>query len=98
MRAPLALFVYNRLHLTQQTIDALVANDLAPETDIFVFSDGPKSPDDTARVNAVRSYIGSISGFRSITLKRQPRTLGLSDSIISGVPELCEKFGRVIVV
>lgn len=98
MPAPLALFVYNRLRLTQQTIDALVANDLAPETDLFIFSDGPKSSDDAARVSGVRSYVGSISGFRSITLKSQPRNLGLSASIISGVTELCEKFGRVIVV
>jgi hypothetical protein len=98
MPAPLALFVYNRLRLTQQTIDALVANDLAPETDLFVFSDGPKSSDDAARVSGVRSYVGSIRGFRSVTLKSQARNLGLSDSIISGVTELCEKFGRVIVV
>ena len=98
MPAPVALFVYNRLRLTQQTVEALLANDLAPQTDLYVFSDGARSLADAARVEAVRRYVGSINGFRSVTLRAQPRNLGLSESIVTGVTELNEKFGRAIVV
>lgn len=98
MPAPIALFVYNRLRFAQQTTEALLANDLAAQTDLHVFSDGPKSSDDGASVEAVRRYFGRVNGFRSTTVHARPSNLGLSESIISGVTEMCETFGRVIVV
>jgi hypothetical protein len=98
MPAAVALFVYNRLHLAQQTTEALMANELAAQTDLYVFSDGPKSPHDAERVEAVRRYFNEVKGFRSISLKTQRANLGLSNSIIAGVTELCARLGRVIVV
>ena len=40
--APIALFVYNRPWHTQQTVEALKRNELAEESELFIFSDGAK--------------------------------------------------------
>ncbi len=96
--APIALFVYNRPWHTQQTIEALLLNDLAPESEIFIFSDGPKDKDQEEKVQNVRRYIRSINGFKQITIIEREINLGLAQSIIMGVTEIVNRFGRIIVV
>lgn len=39
--APIVLFVYNRLDHLKQTIGALKKNELAEESQLFIFSDAP---------------------------------------------------------
>ena len=41
--APIGLFVYNRKDHTEQTIEALKKNDLAIESDLFIYSDAAKN-------------------------------------------------------
>jgi len=50
--APIVLFVYNRPWHTRQTIQALVKNELANESDLFIYSDG--SQQGHARTETVR--------------------------------------------
>jgi len=40
--APIALFAYNRADVLNNTIAALEANDLADQSDLYVFLDVPK--------------------------------------------------------
>ena len=40
--APVCLFVFNRLEHTQKTVDALKKNILAPDSDLYIYSDAPK--------------------------------------------------------
>jgi len=96
--APVALFVYNRPLHTRQTVEALLANDLVAQSDLFVFSDGAKSPQSAEAVAAVRAYVRSIRGFRSINVHERTQNAGLSASIIEGVTTLCEQYGRAIVL
>ena len=96
--APIALFVYKRLAHTRQTVDALRANDLAAESDLFVFSDAAKTEADSRVVAEVREYVNSLSGFKSVHVSEKENNCGLANSIIAGVTQLCESFGRVIVV
>ena len=98
MRSPVALFCYNRLDSLQQTVAALQANPLAAETDLFIFSDGPKNQTGAVAVNAVREYIKTISGFKSVTVKEAPKNQGLANSIIAGVTEVVNKYGKIIVI
>ena len=65
--APIVLFVYNRPWHTQQTVEALQKNDWAAESDLFIFADGAKTENDE-KVNEVRKYIKTITGFKSITI------------------------------
>lgn len=96
--APVALFTYNRPRHTRQAVEALSRNEFATETDLIVFSDGPKSAADAIDVESVRAYLTGIEGFRSIQVIPQPRNLGLAQSIIAGVTEVCRKYGRVVVL
>ena len=41
--APIALFTYNRPDHTQQAVESLLTNAEAKHSDLFIFSDGPKS-------------------------------------------------------
>jgi hypothetical protein len=96
--APIALFVYNRPEHTRQTLEALRANDLAQQSDLFVFADGAKSESGAAAVGAVRKFVRAIDGFKSVTIIERERNLGLSKSVISGVTQLCNEYGRAIAV
>ena len=66
--APVALFVYNRPDHVQATLEALSGNALASETDLYVFSDGPKTDHDRAGVDAVHALLDDIGGFRSVSV------------------------------
>ena len=98
MSAPVALFVYNRPGHTRKTVEALLANTLARQTQLYVFSDAPKNRVASLAVAEVRSYIRSITGFKSITIVERETNFGLARSIIDGVTRLCVECGRVIVV
>lgn len=96
--APIILFVYNRPEHTPKTIEALRSNALASDSSLFIFSDGNKTETDKIKVEEVRSYISKISGFKEINTILRDRNLGLANSVISGVTEVIEKYGKAIVL
>lgn len=97
--APIALFTYNRLWHTQQTINTLQINELASESDLYIFSDGPQIGKNCIdEVQRVRDYIHTVEGFRTVTIVERETNYGLAQSIISGVTELVNIFGRIIVL
>lgn len=98
MLAPVALFIYKRPDHTAATLKALARNTLAAQTNLFVFSDGPKDGADVAAVNAVRKLVRETSGFASVTLIERPSNMGLAGSIIAGVTGLLEKHENIIVL
>jgi len=98
MASPVALFVYDRPHHVRRTVQALLKNRSALDTDLFVFSDAAKTPDKTAAVEKVRLYVESIQGFRSITVHRRLFNFGLAKSIIEGVTQVLSEHNSVIVL
>lgn len=98
MNAPIALFAYNRPAHLRQTIDALLKNELASESDLVVFSDAPKNSDARENVDEVRNYLHEIEGFKSVRIIERRENIGLAGSIIDGVQMLCHEYGKVIVL
>lgn len=96
--APIVIFVYNRPQHTQKTLDSLARNDLAPHSDLFIFSDASRSESSRQEVQEVRRLIRETRGFRSVTITEREKNLGLANSVIAGVTEVCGKFGRAIVM
>lgn len=96
--APVALFVYNRLENTRQVIEALKNNDLAPRSDLFIFSDAAKTNREEPAVARVREYLRTIDGFRSVTIVERPENFYIEKNIIEGVTELINRFGKIIVL
>lgn len=97
-RAPIALFVYNRPIHTRRTIEALRGNVGADESALFVFSDGARDQAAAPGVAEVRQLLHGITGFREVHIVEREANLGLAASIVDGVTQLCERYGRVIVV
>lgn len=97
--APVAIFVYNRVDNTRETIEALKNNYLAKETDVFVYSDGPKNTEKSKKsVNEVRDYLKTVTGFKSFTVKEHKENVYLERNVIEGVTEIVNKFGKIIVL
>jgi len=96
--APIVLFVYNRPRHTEKVIEALKKNKEATYSDLFVFSDAPKNEEVEENVEQVRNYIKTISGFKTITIKKHTENQGLAKSIIDGVTEVVNKYGKIIVL
>lgn len=98
MPIPVILFTYKRPDHTRATLTALALNTLAAQTDLFVFSDGPKTEADVAAVFEVRDVVRAATGFASVTLIERPNNFGLARSVITGVTELFERYDRLIVL
>lgn len=96
--APIALFTYNRADHTQRAVESLLKNAEAKFSDLFIFSDGPKTPEKKAGVEENRKYIHTISGFKSISIIEREKNWGLANNLIAGITEVINKFGKVIVV
>ena len=96
--APVCLFVYNRLEETKQTVAALKANTLAKKTDLFVFSDGPKSENEERLTSNVRAFIKLIDGFKSVSINESNTNQGLANSVIKGVSSVLSKNKNIIVL
>jgi hypothetical protein len=96
--APIALFVFNRLYHTVQTVEALQKNKLAEYSDLFIFADASEKPESNTAVKEVREYIKTVGGFNSISIVERDDNFGLANSIINGVTKLCKEFGRVVVL
>ncbi|GIC77265.1 glycosyltransferase [Moritella sp. F3] len=96
--APIVLFVYNRPDHTLKTLHALQKNNLAIDSDLFIYSDGAKDSYQKEKVEEVRELICNLSGFKNVTVIKQKENLGLAESIIKGVSKIVDIYGKVIVL
>ena len=105
MLAPVALFVYNRADNTQKTLQHLLANTLAKDTDLYVFSDGGKDPKSWQQVNEVRTMLHQFKekveqthALKSMTLIERPQNIYLERNITEGIAQVFETHDRIIVL
>lgn len=96
--APILLFVYNRPIHTEQTINALLRNEFASQSDLIVYSDGAKNDSDSDAVQTVRNYLKTIIGFKSVRVFERITNYGLGNNIIAGVTDVVNDYGKVIVM
>ncbi|HCS19769.1 MAG TPA: glycosyl transferase [Bacteroidetes bacterium] len=96
--APIALFCFNRPDHLKRTVEALLKNPEASGTAIHFFSDAAARPRDQVKVDAVRAFIRSVSGFKEIHIHEAATNIGLSQSVISGVSSILEKEPGIIVL
>lgn len=96
--APIVLFVYDRPWHTEKTLEALIKNNLALESELFIYSDAPKNEKAFENVQKVRKYIKSIKGFKNITIIERETNWGLAKSVIDGTTSIINKYGKIIVL
>jgi len=95
---PIVLFVFARPDHTRRTLEALAANRFAAQSDLFIYADGARCQDEAGRVGEVRALARSTAGFHSCTVIERSANYGLARNIIEGVTEICDRYGRVIVL
>ncbi|MDP4116659.1 MAG: sugar transferase [Bacteroidota bacterium] len=96
--APLILFVYNRPEHTFNTLEALSKNIDADKTDLFIFSDGPKNEQAIQKITEVRNVVSNVKGFNKVEIITAEKNKGLANSIIGGVTQIINTYGKVIVL
>ena len=98
--APIVVFGFNRPDALRNTIASLLRNEEAKLSDLFVFVDGPREGKvgEKEKVEEVRDYVKSITGFNSLHYTFAETNKGLADSIIGGVSEVINEYGKVIVL
>ena len=98
--APIIVFAYNRPDHLYRTLEALAKNDLAEESELFVYCDGPKQDASETVQNDIertRRIAKGFSGFKKIQVIEREGNVGLMENIVGGVTEIVNRFGRVIV-
>jgi hypothetical protein len=97
-KAPIVLFVYSRPWHTEQCLESLAQCEGADESELYIFCDGPRRPDDKEAVEKVRKLVKSRNWCKVVHITEREKNMGLAKSIIAGVTEIVNRFGRIIVL
>ncbi|MBU6339247.1 MAG: hypothetical protein KGQ36_04650 [Rickettsiales bacterium] len=98
MNAPIAFFCFNRADKTKLVLENLAKNDLAKESDIYIFCDGPRNIKDVENIKAVHNVIDSFQGFKNKYITKREINHGAQFSIIYGINQVLENNESLIVV
>lgn len=100
MYAPIVLFAFNRLEPLRRCVASILDNREAVETDLIVFVDGARAnrEGEEKKVTEVQSFVKSISGFKSLETHFSKENRGLGPSLIAGINDVMERYGRAIIV
>lgn len=99
--APIVLFAYNRPWHTRLVLDSLAKNAESQNSILYIYCDGAKEGADTEmceRIGETRKIAKNENRFKKVIVTEQTSNKGLSNSIISGVTEVVNKHGIVIVL
>lgn len=99
--APIVIFVYKRADHTLNLLESLTECPLASDSDVYIYADGAKKPEDEADVAAVRNLIHEerwTQVFNSLTIIESSANRGLANSIIGGATDVINRYGKVLVL
>ena len=95
--APIAIFIFNRPAHLRRTLDSLARCEGFAHSPVVVFCDGPRREGEHSSVESARAVARESLGTKAL-FRESSVNKGLANSIIAGVGELLDQYGRVIVV
>lgn len=100
MLTPIIVFAFNRPEALKNTVHSLLQNEEAKDSDLYVFVDGarPNKAGEVEKVQAVQDIVKKTTGFKSIHYTFSERNKGLGNSIIQGVTQVINQYGKAIVL
>ncbi len=98
MKTPIILFTYNRPNHTDRLLSSLANCSRLDECELHIYCDGPKTPEHSSGVEASRSVVRRWASLFHARVIERDENLGLARSVVAGVTEACDRFGRVIVL
>jgi hypothetical protein len=95
---PIALFTYNRAEHTARVLNSLANCARLDECSIHIYCDAPKRAEHAPSVEASRAVVREQAAKFHATVIERDTNFGLARSIVEGVTDLCDRYGRVIVL
>lgn len=95
---PIVLFVFNRIDHVQRAIEALRKNELAAQSELYIYSDGARNEKDVEPIEAVREFCRSLTGFAQVHLVERQENWGIEKSEIDALTRILEKYESCIVL
>lgn len=99
--APIIVFCYNRPWHVEQTLEALSRNELADQSTLYIYCDGPKpdaSTEQLQKIQDVRQVVRRRQWCKEVYIVEREKNIGLMNNIAEGVTYIVNKYGRVIVL
>lgn len=101
MLAPVIVFAYNRPWHVEQTLEALSHNELADQSKLFIYCDGPKAnatEEQIQKIDETRAVVRKKNWCNEVHIIEAEQNKGLANSIIDGVTDVINKHGKVIIL
>lgn len=96
--AHIAVFLHNRPARAARTLDTLRHCDLASQSAMTIYCDGPKASDEQDYVDEVRRIASECTGFRHVDIVEHSTHVGRSRLIVESLTELFIQLDQIIVV
>jgi len=97
-KTPVALFTYDRPQHTQLALESLAACDRLDECQLYIYCDQAKGDAHLAGVAAARKVVREWAPRLSAIVIERNENFGLARSIVGGITDLCDKYGRAIAI
>ena len=99
MYTPIVFFAFNRPFHTYKTLKSLSNNQLAKDSEIFAFIDGPRNNTEIHLIDNVEKIIKSFSDqFKNITVNRATKNITAGTNIRNGISSVLLENESVIVL
>ena len=98
---PIILFTYNRPLHTEKVLQALKKNELADQSHLIVYVDGPKagaSQEQIHQIEEVRRVVQQEQWCGSVEYHFADQNIGCRNSIIQGITEVLQKHEAAIIL
>lgn len=95
---PVCIFTFNRYDETFRSLQTLQENFLAKDSELYIFSDGPRNENDRTKIECIRKDLDQLDGFKAVYRIYSDVNKGLANSIVGGVSQVLEKHNSVIVL
>lgn len=97
--APVVMFGFNRPDLFESLLKSLVECNECPQTDLFIFIDGPRTEEEKNIQKKFTPIINQFTEkFLSVNIIKSTENNGLRNSLINGVTNVLTKYNSVIIL
>ncbi len=101
MKYPIVLFCYNRPEHTLKVLQALQVNELADQSTLYIYVDGPKensTVDNIQKIEEVRKIVVKEKWCKEVIFHISNKNIGCRNSIINGISEVLNHHEAVIIL
>jgi len=99
--APIILFAYNRPWHTEQVLIALKNNELADQSHLIIFVDGPKknaTAEQWEAIEAVKKVVQKEQWCATVEYHFAEQNIGCRNSIVAGISQVLSKYDAAIIL